>query len=230
VIPSLVLPFHPRPHAALPLHPRSHVLHLLAIVNVALVCLPSSPHATPPSILAQPSTTAAPAWRHRLIAASVSCTSPTAPTAYTTARSSSSPAAPSLQVPPSLLSRAPPGPHLSPSVPIRTPLLPPPPRLSRRRSSNLLRSSRRLIPRGSISSSASRAALPRSSSPSASAPASSSSSMHHAFSHLHGRRGHCLPEANPGWDTQSRLARGQPWAGDAVTARPRLPSGGRRNH
>jgi hypothetical protein len=43
------------------------------------------------------------------------------------------------------------------------------------------------------------------------------------------RRSHDSPEANPGRETQSRLARGQPRAGDAVTTRPRPTSGGRRN-
>jgi hypothetical protein len=28
------------------------------------------------------------------------------------------------------------------------------------------------------------------------------------------RRSHDLPEANPGWEIQSRLDRGQPWAGN----------------
>jgi hypothetical protein len=39
-----------------------------------------------------------------------------------------------------------------------------------------------------------------------------------------------LPEANPGRDTQSRLVRGQPLAGDAITPRSRPTLIGRRNH
>jgi hypothetical protein len=46
-LPAHVLPRMPRdnvviPSIALPFHPRSLVLHLLATVNVALLCLPSS--------------------------------------------------------------------------------------------------------------------------------------------------------------------------------------------
>jgi hypothetical protein len=44
------------------------------------------------------------------------------------------------------------------------------------------------------------------------------------------RRSHTLPEANPRQETQSCLARGQPWAGDAVTACPRPTSGGRHSY
>jgi hypothetical protein len=56
-----------------------------------------------------------------------------------------------------------------------------------------------------------------------------------------GTDNHDLPEANPGWDTQLQLARGQPWwdtklqltRGQAKTeqaVRPRQPSGGRGSH
>jgi hypothetical protein len=47
---------------------------------------------------------------------------------------------------------------------------------------------------------------------------------------LGGRRSHGSPEANLGRETQSRLARGQPRAGDVVTTRPMLTSGGRHSH
>jgi hypothetical protein len=45
-----------------------------------------------------------------------------------------------------------------------------------------------------------------------------------------GRRSHVSLMVNPGRETQSRLARGQPRAGDAVTTRPRPTSGGRHSH
>jgi hypothetical protein len=45
-----------------------------------------------------------------------------------------------------------------------------------------------------------------------------------------GRRCHHSPEAILRQETQSRLARGQPWAEDIVTSRPRLSPGGRHSH
>jgi hypothetical protein len=45
-----------------------------------------------------------------------------------------------------------------------------------------------------------------------------------------GRRSHNSSEAIPGWETQSRLAEGQPQARDAVTTHPRPTSGGRHSH
>jgi hypothetical protein len=45
-----------------------------------------------------------------------------------------------------------------------------------------------------------------------------------------GKGSHDSPKAIPKRDTQSRLARGQPWAGDAVTTHPRPTSDGRRSH
>jgi hypothetical protein len=47
---------------------------------------------------------------------------------------------------------------------------------------------------------------------------------------LGGRRSHASPEANLGRETHSRFARGQPWAGEGVTARPRQTLGGRHIH
>jgi hypothetical protein len=47
---------------------------------------------------------------------------------------------------------------------------------------------------------------------------------------LGGRRSHASTEANPWGETQSRLVWGQPWMGDAVTARPRPTLGERRSH
>jgi hypothetical protein len=38
------------------------------------------------------------------------------------------------------------------------------------------------------------------------------------------------PEANLEWETQSHVARGQPWEGDTVTACPRSTLGERRSH
>jgi hypothetical protein len=45
-----------------------------------------------------------------------------------------------------------------------------------------------------------------------------------------GRRSHASSEAVPGRETQSRLARSQPRAGNTVTAHLSPTSGGRRNH
>jgi hypothetical protein len=45
-----------------------------------------------------------------------------------------------------------------------------------------------------------------------------------------GRGSHDMPEANLGWKTQSRFARGHPMAGDAVTTRPRPTPGRRHSH
>jgi hypothetical protein len=47
---------------------------------------------------------------------------------------------------------------------------------------------------------------------------------------LGGRRSHHSPEANLGQEMQSRLARGQPQAGNAATTHSRPTSGWRRNH
>ena len=41
---------------------------------------------------------------------------------------------------------------------------------------------------------------------------------------------HDSPEANPQWETQSRLNRGQALAGQSVTTRLRPPSGGIDSH
>jgi hypothetical protein len=70
-----------------------------------------------------------------------------------------------------------------------------------------------------------------------------SSEKAHLDSPEGGRHSHDSSEANPGWETQSRLARGQPWVGDAprqkdavltrlragdtITTRPRPTPGGR---
>ena len=47
---------------------------------------------------------------------------------------------------------------------------------------------------------------------------------------LGGRCSHDSPAANPGRETQSRLARGQPWVGDLVTTLSRRIPGRRRSH
>jgi hypothetical protein len=44
---------------------------------------------------------------------------------------------------------------------------------------------------------------------------------------LGGRHSHDSPKAKSGWERQSRLTRGHPWAGDTVTTRPRPTSGGK---
>jgi hypothetical protein len=47
---------------------------------------------------------------------------------------------------------------------------------------------------------------------------------------LGGRRSHDSPEANPRWETQSRLTRGQPRVGDAITTSPRPTLDERHSH
>jgi hypothetical protein len=45
-----------------------------------------------------------------------------------------------------------------------------------------------------------------------------------------GRSSHDSPEANPGWETQSQLARGQPQTSSTFLTRLRPPPNGRRSH